>query len=207
MRRTGIVFLFVSAFALLELNAQAQQLRVELALTTEKSGASVNIDANYYNSRYRILAVGRLFVDELESESFRTKKNPLAFEALAGPVFRHGTHVIAPMGGVDSKKRVIVGANYVTRIFQHTTGYLGYIKLASASDEVNSSRHRVLFDFRKDQKIFVRLDWKTIANENEHLRMGAEFHTRIDKLNLPVYVEPFWDFSHKYVGVRLGTRL
>jgi hypothetical protein len=37
--------------------------------------------------------------------------------------------------------------------------------------------------------------------------LGVEFNTRIDKLNLPIYAEPFWNFRASQVGLRVGIRL
>jgi hypothetical protein len=201
----SLCLFFVGAFAS---NANGQQLRAELAVTVAEGGATINTDLNYYNSKYRMFAFARLFIDEPDGREPESKnKVPLVAEFGGGPLFRHGIHIIGPLGGIDSKKRVIAGANYVTKLFQRTTGYLGYVNLATTSDEVNASRHRILFDMKKDQKIFLRLDWKTEGSRHEHCRVGAEFHTRIDKMNLPVYLEPFWDFAGKSVGLRVGTRL
>jgi hypothetical protein len=51
------------------------------------------------------------------------------------------------------------------------------------------------------------MDWKTEGKTNEHFRLGVELHTRVDKLNLPVYLEPFWNFVGSQIGFRVGARI
>jgi len=190
--------------------ANAQQIRADVGLSTERQGVSINVDGRYYNSRYKIFALGRLFINEPDNDTpigpFRNN-NPLTVEAAVGRFFRAGGTLVGPLGGFDSKKRIIAGADFITKVRQHTVAYLGYGKIATDSTDVNGMRHRLMVDLKKDEKLFLRLDWKTEGSRNEHCRLGVEFHTRIDKLNLPIYVEPFWNFADKRLGLRLGTRL
>ena len=103
--------------------------------------------------------------------------------------------------------RVLAGADISTKVLRHTVAYIGYGKIATDSTRVNGMRHRLMFDLKKDEKFFLRLDWRTEGDRQEHCRLGVEFNTRIDKLNLPIYVEPFWSFTDTRVGFRIGTRL
>lgn len=193
--------------------AQAQQVRADVGLTSERHGVSINIDARYYNSRYKTFALGRLFVDEPDSDAMKEpaspirNNNPLALEVVVGRYFRGGSFLVAPVGGIDSNKRVITGADLSTKAFRHAIAYLGYGKIATDSTRVSGMRHRLMFDLKKDEKFFLRLDWRTEGDAQKHCRLGVEFNTRIDRLNLPVYLEPFWNFTDKQVGFRLGTRL
>jgi hypothetical protein len=190
-------------------SAHAQQVTGDIALAAERGDVSLNIDANYYNSKLRIFALARLFVNEPDSYKQPTDRgsNPLTAEAAVGRFFRKGTFMAAPLAGVDSNKRVIAGGKLLTKLRRHTFEYLGYARIATDSYYDNGSRHRIMFDIMKDQKFFLRMDWKTEGNRSEHCRLGVELHKRIDRLNLPVYAEPFWNFSAKQFGVRVGTRL
>lgn len=192
--------------------AQAQQVRADVGLTSERQGVSINIEARYYNSKYKVFALGRLFIDEPNSHALKDQQspgnsNPLALEAVVGRFFRGGSLLVGPLAGIDSNRRVLAGADISTKVLRHTLVYLGYGKFATDSTHVNGMRHRLMFDLKKDEKFFLRLDWRTEGNKHEHCRLGLEFNTRIDKLNLPIYVEPFWNFTDKRVGFRLGTRL
>jgi hypothetical protein len=208
MRSAGLSGIVLFLFAL-GIRADAQQLRGEIAVTAERQGVSLNIDANYYNSRLKLFALARVFVDETKTidEPGKESANPFELEAAVGRLFRKGTLIVGPLAGLDSKKRVLAGANVVTKLRRHTVAYLGYAGLATDSEHPDGMRHRLMFDLRKDEKLFLRLDWKREGSRHEHCRLGVEFHTRVDKLNLPVYIEPFWNFAGSQVGVRLGTRL
>lgn len=191
-------------------SAQAQQVRADVGLTTERHGVSINIDARYYNSKYKMFVLGRVFIDEPDSDVMKEpirNDNPLALELAVGRFFRGGSLLIAPLGGIDSSRRIIAGADISTKVLHHAIAYLGYGKIATESTRVNGMRHRLMFDLKKDEKFFLRLDWRTEGKRQEHCRLGVEFNTRIDRLNLPVYVEPFWNFTGKQVGIRLGMRL
>ena len=193
-------------------SAQAQQVRADVGLTSERQGVSINIDARYYNSKYKMFALGRLFIDEPNSDALKQlsparNDNPLALEAVVGRYFRGGSFLVGPLGGIDSNKRVLAGADISTKVLRHTVAYIGYGKIATDSTRVNGMRHRLMFDLKKDEKFFLRLDWRTEGDRQEHCRLGVEFNTRIDKLNLPIYVEPFWSFTDTRVGFRIGTRL
>ena len=191
-------------------NAEAQQVRADVGLTTERQGISINVDGRYYNSRYKVFALGRLFINEpddgVSAQPFRND-NQLAVEVAVGRFFRAGSSLLGPLAGFDSKKRLIAGADFSTKLRHHTVAYLGYGKFATDSTHVNGMRHRFMLDLKKDEKLFLRLDWKTEGSRHEHCRLGVEFDTRIDKLNLPIYLEPFWNFADNRVGLRLGTRL
>ena len=192
-------------------NAQAQQVRGDIAMTAERGEVSINIEANYYNSKLHIFALGRLFLNETDSYTKQASqwgsKNALTMEAAIGRFFRKGIFIAGPLAGVDSNRRPIAGGKILTKLHRHTFEYLGYAKLATNSDHDNGSRHRVLFDIMKDEKFFLRMDWKTEGKRTEHCRLGVELHRRIDRLNLPVYVEPFWSLNSKQFGVRAGIRL
>jgi len=190
--------------------AQAQQVRAEVGITTERQGISLNVDGRYYHSKYKLFALGRLFISEPDNDALKqpiSNDNALSFEAVAGRFFRTGSFMIGPLAGMDSNKRVLAGADLSTKVYRHTVAYIGYGKFATDATHVNGSRHRLMIDLKRDQKFFLRLDWKTELSRQGHLRLGVEFNTRIDKLNLPVLVEPFWNFRANQVGLRLGTRL
>ena len=189
--------------------ARAQQVRSEVALTTERRGASVNVDAQYYGFKNRMFAIGRMFMGEPDEEPAATVGNSstIAIEVAAGPQFRNGLYIFGPLAGIDSKRRVLAGGNLLTKVRSHTVAYLGYVKIATDPERRNGMRHRVMFDLKKDQKLFLRLDWKTEGARHEHCRLGVEFHRRIDKLNLPIYLEPFWNVPVRQIGIRIGTRL
>lgn len=200
---SAILFALVST-------AQAQQVRADVGITTERHGISINVDGRYYNSNYKMFVLGRLFIDEPNSDARKEpvrNDNPLTVEIAVGRFFRTGSFLLGPLAGIDSNKRVIAGADVSTKLHRHTVAYLGYARLATDSSRFNGMRHRLMFDIKKDEKFFLRLDWRTEGGKQEHCRVGVEFNTRIDKLNLPVYVEPFWNFTDKRVGLRLGTRL
>jgi hypothetical protein len=185
-----------------------QHVRAEAAVTTESKGASVNLDLNYYHSKSRLIALGRLFIHEpqINSEPNRRPQD-LTFEAAVGRLFRKGQYLFTPLAGIDSEMRIIAGTSLATTIHRHTVAYLGYANLAVESDDRNGMRHRVMIDLNRVEKMFLRMDWKMSGKTQEHFRLGVEFHTRIDKMNLPVYLEPFWNFPAKQVGFRVGTRL
>jgi hypothetical protein len=190
--------------------AQAQQLRADVGLTSERQGISINVDVRYYIPKYKMFALGRLFIEEPDGDALRLPtrdRNPISLEMVVGRSFRAGSMLIAPLAGIDSNKRVLAGADISTKVYRHTVAYLGYGKIASDSAHVNGMRHRLIFDLKKDEKIFLRFDWRTEGPRQEHCRLGVEFNTRIDKLNLPVYAEPFWNFTDKQLGLRLGMRL
>ena len=190
--------------------ARAQQLRADIGVTTERQGVSLNVDGRYYYAKYKLFALGRLFINEPDSDALKQpvgNHDELAVEAVAGRFFRGGSFLIGPLAGVDSNKRVLAGADISTKVYRHTVAYLGYGKIATDSTHVNGSRHRLMIDLKRDEKFFLRLDWKTERSHRGHLRLGVEFNTRIDKLNLPVNAEPFWNFREKQIGVRLGMRL
>ena len=186
----------------------AQHVRAEAAVTTESKGASINLDLTYYHSKSKLVALGRFFIHEPQSNIEPGRRNQeLTFEAALGRIFRAGHYVVTPLAGMDSEKRIIGGANLATTIHRHTITYLGYANLAVEPDDRNGMRHRLMIDLNRVEKMFLRMDWKMAGNTQEHLRVGVEFHTRIDKMNLPVYLEPFWNFPAKQIGFRVGTRL
>src|SRR5215467_12720874 len=182
-----VTFLLVASVG----EASAQQLRADVGLTTEKHGVSVNVDGTYYNLKYKIFAIGRLFLNEPEKDPLPAEKNngQIGVEAAVGPAFQKRGNIFGPIVGFDSFGRVLAGGNAVTKLFNHTVAYIGYGMLATNSDHGNAMRHRLMFDVMKDQRIFLRFDLKTERGRAEHCRLGAEFHTRINKLNLPLYFE------------------
>jgi hypothetical protein len=207
-RRKGVLGI-LPVLLVISSGAQAQKVRGEIGVTAERQGVSINIDGDYYNSNLRVFALARLFINEPDSykQDPNRENNPLTIEAAAGHLFRKGTFIAGPLAGVDSNKRVIAGGKLLTKLHRHTIEYLGYARLATNSQYDNGARHRILFDVLKDEKLFLRLDWKTEGNRTEHCRLGMEFHKRIDRLNLPVFAEPFWSFTSRQFGVRVGTRL
>jgi hypothetical protein len=200
-----VMFLFLGIVG----EVSAQQLRADVGLTTEKHGVSVNVDGTYYNLKYKIFAMGRLFLNEPDRYDQPENKNnsQIDVEAAVGPAWQKRGNIFGPIVGFDSYGRVLAGGNLVTKLFNHTVAYLGYGRLATDSDHGNGMRHRLMFDVMKDQRIFLRFDLKTERGKAEHCRLGAEFHTRINKLNLPLYFEPFWNFTDSLPGIRIGTRL
>jgi hypothetical protein len=207
-RRKGVLAILL-VLLVISSRTEAQQVRGEIGVTAERQGVSINIDGHYYNSKLRMFALARLFVNEPDSyrQPSNRAANPPTVEAAVGRFFRKGTFIAGPLAGVDSNKRVIAGGKLVTKLHRHTFEYLGYARIATESNYNNGARHRIMFDVLKDEKLFLRLDWKTEGSRNEHCRVGVEFHRRIDRLNLPVYAEPFWSITSKQFGVRVGTRL
>lgn len=187
--------------------AQAQQTRSEVAFTAEQHGVFLNVDLSYNRSNF--FAVARVFIDEEDRrpQVRQHGENPLTAEGGLGVLIRTGSTVIGPLAGVDTERRVVAGSALVTKIFNLGVSYLGYAKLSTGSTYKHVSRHRLLIDLNKDKRVFLRWDWKTEAMEQGHSRLGIEFHTRWDKANLPIYVEPFWNFVGKQIGVRIGTKL
>lgn len=209
MNRRKRVLAILPVMLVMGSSAPAQQVRGEIAMSAEREEVSINIEANYFNSRLRMFALARLFLNEADAHKEPTSRvrNPLSMEAAVGRYFRKGTFIAGPLAGVDSNKRVIAGGRILTKLYRHTFEYLGYARIATDSNYDNGSRHRIMFDIMKDEKFFLRMDWKTEGGRNEHRRLGVELHKRIDRLNLPVFVEPFWSFNSRQFGVRVGTRL
>ena len=207
-RRIGIVPTSVLIVALAA-KAGAQQVRGEVSLTTERQGISINSDVRYYQPKNHFFALARIFINEPDGSMKQPAANAasLEIEAAAGRSFTKGALMLGPLLGFDSDKRVLAGASLVARLRGHSIAYLGYVRVATSAEHTNGTRHRLLFDLKKNEKLLLRLDWKTEGNRQEHSRLGMEFDTRIDKLNLPVYVEPFWDFPARRPGIRLGIKL
>jgi hypothetical protein len=187
--------------------AQAQRTRSEVAFTAEQHGVSLNVDLSY--NRPSFFGVARIFIDE-EDRVARARPlvdSPFIAEGGVGILIRTGSTVIGPLAGLDTERRVVAGSAFMTKVFNHGIAYLGYAKLSTRSTYEHVTRHRLLIDLNKDKRLFLRWDWKTEARKQAHSRVGIEFHTRWDKANLPIYVEPFWNFVGKQVGVRIGTKL
>jgi len=206
--RIGIWLTVVVVFALASI-AEGQQVRGEVSLATERQGVSLNSDVRFYQSRYQIFALARIFINEPDTSNKQPIEgtDSLGIEAAAGRFFRTGTTVLGPLAGLDSNKRILAGATLNAKPRGHSITYLGYARFATDSQHTNGTRHRLIFDLRKNEKLFLRLDWKTEGNSHEHCRLGVEFDVRIDRLNLPAYVEPFWDFAAKRIGLRVGIKL
>jgi hypothetical protein len=189
--------------------ARGQEVKAEVGVTTERQGVSLNVGVSFYHSRSRFMALGRLFINEPDAS--RVDRPPQTMtptvEAAVGRSFLKGHVVVSPLAGLDSNKRVLVGGQLVAEVRSRTFSYLGYARIATDSDHVNGSRHRFLFSLTRNQRFILRLDWKTESDNHEHCRLGVEFHARIDKLNLPLFAEPFWNFPDKRIGIRVGTRL
>ena len=207
--RMGV--LLTSVFIVsLATNAEGQQVRGEVSLTTERQGVSINSDARFYQAKYQLFALARIFINEPDGslkQPMETSTGSLTIEAAVGRFFMKGSSAVGPLAGVDSDKRVLTGASLVTKLRLHSLAYLGYVRFATDSRHTNGTRHRLLFDLKKNEKVFLRLDWKTEGDRNEHCRLGVEFDARINRLNLPVYIEPFWDFAPRQIGVRVGLKL
>lgn len=206
--RMGIWLTAVVTLALAA-NAEGQQVRGEVSLTTQRQGVSINSDARYYQYKYQLFALARIFINEPDSSMKQPMKSSgsLAIEAAAGRFFLKGASALGPLVGLDSNRRVLAGASLVTKLRSHSIAYLGYARFATDSRHTNGTRHRLMFDLKRNEKLFLRLDWKTEGHKEEHCRLGVEFDTRVNRLNLPVYVEPFWDFAAKQIGIRLGIKL
>ena len=206
--RIGIWLTLASMFVLAA-QADAQQVRGEVSVTTERQGVSLNSDVRFYQSRYQFFALARIFINEpdLSRKQPVDSADSLGIEAAAGRYFLRGSTVLGPLAGLDSNKRILAGGILTARPGGHSINYLGYARLATDSQHTNGSRHRLLFDLKSNEKFFLRLDWKTEGKRHEHCRLGVEFDARIDRLNLPAYVEPFWDFANKRIGIRVGIKL
>ena len=206
--RIGIWLTLVLVFVLAT-QAEAQQVRGEVSLATERQGVSLNSDVRFYQSRYQFFALARIFINEpdLSRKQPVDSADSLGIEAAAGRYFLRGSTVLGPLAGLDSNKRILAGGILTARPGGHSINYLGYARLATDSQHTNGSRHRLLFDLKSNEKFFLRLDWKTEGKRHEHCRLGVEFDARIDRLNLPAYVEPFWDFANKRIGIRVGIKL
>jgi hypothetical protein len=200
---TAVVVLAVAA------KSEAQQVRGEVSLTTERQGVSLNSDVRFYQSRHQFFALARIFINEPDASEKQPTESTgsLGIEAAAGRYFRRGATAVGPLAGIDSNKRILAGATFLTNPRGHSIVYTGYVRVATDSQHTNGTRHRLIFDLRKNEKLFLRLDWKTEGSRHEHSRLGLEFDARIDRLNLPVYLEPFWDFAAKRIGIRVGIKL
>ena len=208
--RCGIgIWLTIAFMFALAAHAEGQQVRGEVSLTTERQGLSLNSDVRFYQSKYQFFALARVFINEpdLSRKQPVDRADSLGIEAAAGRYFLRGSTVFGPLAGLDSSKRILAGGIVTARPGGHSINYLGYARLATDSQHTNGSRHRLLFDLKTNEKFFLRLDWKTEGKIHEHCRLGVEFDARIDRLNLPVYVEPFWDFANKRIGIRVGIKL
>ena len=203
MLLTSVLIVVLSA------KAEGQQVRGEVSLTTERQGVSINSDVRYYQQKHQFFALARIFINERDDAAGQPMQSAgsLTIEAGAGRFFRIGAVMLGPLLGFDSDKRVLAGASLVAKLRGHSIAYLGYARFATNSEHDNGTRHRMLFDLQQHEKLFLRLDWKTEGHTQEHNRLGVELDTRIDKLNLPVYVEPFWDFASRRPGIRLGLKL
>jgi len=206
--RLGI-WLTVLFMLVLAAQAEAQQVRGEVSLATERQGVSLNSDARFYQSRYQFFALARIFINEpdLSRKKPVDSADSLGIEAAAGRYFLRGATLLGPLAGIDSTKRILAGGTLTTKLGGHSIVYLGYARFATDSEHTNGTRHRFMFDLKKNEKLFLRLDWKTEGKRHEHSRLGVEFDARIDRLNLPAYVEPFWDFANKRIGIRVGIKL
>jgi hypothetical protein len=201
---TSIVLLALAS------TADAQQVRADVGVTTERQGVSLNVDARYTATKYKLFALGRVFINEPESQALKQPPrydNPIALEVVVGRFFRSGSSMFSPIVGFDTNKRIIAGADARTTLIRRTISYIGYGNFATDDRHTNAMRHRVMFDLLRDEKLFLRFDWRKEGSKQEHCRLGVEYNTRIDKLNLPVYLEPFWNFTPGQIGVRVGARL
>ena len=206
--RVGIWLTVIVVFALAA-KAEGQQVRGEVSLTTERHGVSLNSDVRLYQSRYQFFALARIFINEPDTSRKQQIESTgsLGIEAAAGRYFRRGATALGPLAGIDSNKRILAGATFLAKPQGHSIVYTGYARFATDSQHRNGTRHRLIFDLRTNEKLFLRLDWKTEGSTQEHCRLGIEFDARIDRLNLPVYVEPFWDLASKRIGIRVGIKL
>jgi hypothetical protein len=199
---TGVAVLLLSVSTV-----SAQDVRVDLGVTAERSGASLNVDL-HYNTR-RFFGVARIFIDEQQTnhEPRNVDDNSFVAEGGVGVLLRKGQTMIGPLAGVDTRGRVIAGSAFAGKFLDHFFSYLGYAELPTTSTHQTGTRHRLLVDLKKDKKLFLRWDWKTVESSQEHSRLGIEFHTKFHKANLPVYVEPYWNFVGRQLGVRAGIKL
>ena len=209
MRMRIGIWLTLAFMFVLAAQADAQQVRGEVSVTTERQGVSLNSDVRFYQSRYQFFALARIFINEpdLSRKQPVESADSLGIEAAAGRYFLRGSTVLGPLAGLDSNRRILAGGILTTRPGGHSINYLGYARIATDSRHTNGTRHRLIFDLKKNEKVFLRLDWKTEGKRHEHCRLGVEFDARIDRLNLPAYVEPFWDFANKRIGIRVGLKL
>ena len=208
-RRRNLIWLTTLILLALASHAEGPQVRGEVNLATERQGLSLNSDVRFYQAKYQFFAVGRIFINEpdLSRKQPINNTDSLGIEAAAGRYFRSGTTVLGPLAGIDSNKRILAGGSLIAKPAGHSFAYLGYVRFATDSHHTNGSRHRLMFDLKKNEKLFLRLDWKTEGKTHEHCRLGVEFDARIDRLNLPAFVEPFWDLAAKRIGIRVGIKL